>query len=64
MVPALQQAHEKSHRPEMTAESLFQAHKGMTVTSWEQARQKTSRHLGEHQSRRKGEVCEDELLAG
>ena len=39
-VSALQQAHEMSHRPETTAESFFQAHKDMTVTSKEQARQK------------------------
>ena len=39
-VSALQQAHEMSHRPESTAESFFQAHKDMTVTSMEQARQK------------------------
>ena len=39
-VSALQQAHEMSHRPETTAESFFQAHKDMTVTTKEQARQK------------------------
>ena len=39
-VSALQEAHEMSHRPETTAESFFQAHKDMTVTSKEQARQK------------------------
>ena len=39
-VSALQQAHEMSHRPETTAESVFQVHKDMTVTSKEQARQK------------------------
>ena len=39
-VSALQQAHEMSHRPETTAGSFFQAHKDMTVTSKEQARQK------------------------
>ena len=39
-VSALQQAHEMSHRAETTAESFFQAHKDMTVTSKEQARQK------------------------
>ena len=39
-VSALQQAHEMSHRPETTAKSFFQAHKHMTVTSKEQARQK------------------------
>ena len=39
-VSALQQAHEMSHRPWTTAESFFQAHKDMTVTSKEQAPQK------------------------
>ena len=39
-VSALQQAHEMSHRPETTAESFFQAHKDMTATYKEQARQK------------------------
>ena len=39
-VSALQQAHEMSHCPEITAESFFQAHKDMTVTVKEQARQK------------------------
>ena len=39
-VSALQQTHELSHRPETTAESFCQAHKDMTVTSKEQARQK------------------------
>ena len=39
-VSALQQAYEMSHRPETTAESFFQAHNDMTVTSKEQARQK------------------------
>ena len=39
-VSPLQQVHEMSHRPETTAESFFQAHKDMTVTSKEQARQK------------------------
>ena len=34
------QAHEMSHRPETTAESFFQAHKDMTVTTKEQARKK------------------------
>ena len=36
-VSALQQAHEMSHRPETTAESFFQAHKDMSVTTKEQA---------------------------
>ena len=39
-VSSLQQAHEMSYRFETTAESFFQAHKDMTVTSKEQARQK------------------------
>ena len=39
-VSDLQQAHEMSHRPETMAESFFQAHKDMTVTSKEQARRK------------------------
>ena len=61
-VSALPQAHEMSHRPETTAESFFQAHKDMTVTSKEQARQKQldfweSMEVFE-------EVYEDELLAG
>ena len=39
-VSALQQAHAMSHRAETTAESLFHAHKDMTVTTKEQARKK------------------------
>ena len=39
-VSSFQQAHAMSHRPETTAESFFQAHKDMKVTSKEQARQK------------------------
>ena len=38
-VSAHQQAHAMSHRTETTVESFFQAHKDMTVTSKEQARQ-------------------------
>ena len=53
-VLALQQAHEMSHRFETTAESFFQAHKDMTVTSKEQARQKQLDFLGEHESLRRG----------
>ena len=61
-VSALQQAHEMSHRPETTAESFFQAHKDMTVTSKEQARQKQLDFL---QSMKVfEEVYEDELPAG
>ena len=61
-VSALQQSHEMSHRPETTAESFFKAHKDMTVTSKEQARQKQLDFL----ESMKGfeEVYEDELLAG
>ena len=39
-VSALQQAHEMSHRPETTAESSFQVHKDMSVTTKAQVRQK------------------------
>ena len=39
-VSTLRQAHEMTYRPETTAESFFQAHKEMTVTSKDQARQK------------------------
>ena len=61
-VSALQQAHEMCHRPETTAESFFQAHKDMTVTSKEQARQKQVDFL--ESMRVFEEVYEDELLAG
>ena len=61
-VSALQQAHEMSHRPETTAESLFQAHKDMTVTSKEQARQKQFDFL--ESMKVFEEVYEDELPAG
>ena len=61
-VSALQQAHEMSHRPETTAESFFQAHKDMTVTSKEQARQKQLDFLKSMKVFE--EVYEDELLAG
>ena len=61
-VSVLQQAHEMSHRPETTAESFFQAHKDMTVTSKEQARQK---QLDFRESMKVfEEVYEDELPAG
>ena len=53
-VSALKQADEMSHRPETTAESFFQAHKDMTVTSKEQARQKQLRFPGKHESLRRG----------
>ena len=61
-VSALQQAHEMSHRPETTAESFFQAHKDMTVTSKEQARQKQLDFL--ESMKVFEEVYEDELSAG
>ena len=61
-VSALQQAHEMSHRPETTAESFFQAHKDMTVTSKEQARQKKLDFL--ESMKVFEEVYEDELPAG
>ena len=61
-VSALQQAHEMSHQPEMTAESFFQAHKDMTVTSKEQARQKQLDFL--ESMKVFEEVYEDELPAG
>ena len=60
-VSALQQAHEMSHRPETTAESFCQAHKDMTVTSKEQARQKLLDFLESMEVFE--EVSEDELLA-
>ena len=61
-VSAFQQAHEMSHRPETTAESFFQAHKDMTVTSKEQAPQKQLDFL--ESVKVFEEVYEDELLAG
>ena len=61
-VSALQQAHEMSHRPETTAESFLQAHKDMTVTSKEQARQKQLDFLESMRVFEK--VYEDELPAG
>ena len=61
-VAALRQAHEMNHRPETTAESFFQAHKDMTVTSKEQARQKQLDFL--ESMKVFEEVCEGELPAG
>ena len=61
-VSALQQTHELSHRPETTAESFFQAHKDMTVTSKEQARQKQLDFL--ESMKVFEELYEDELPAG
>ena len=60
-VSALQQAR-VSHRPKTTAESFFQAHKDMTVTSKEQAHQKQL-HFSESIKVFEG-VREDELPAG
>ena len=51
-----------SHRPETTAERFFQAHKDMTVTSKEQARQKQLYFL--ESMKVFEEVYEDELPAG
>ena len=51
-----------SHRPETTAESFFQAHKDMTVTSEEQARQKQLDFL--ENMKVFDEMYEDELLVG
>ena len=51
-----------SHRPETTAENFFQAHKDMTVTSKEQARQKQLDSL--ESMKVFEEVYEDEFLAG
>ena len=53
-VSVLQQAHEIDHRPEKTAESFFQTHKDMTVTSKEQARQKQLDFLESMKSLRRG----------
>ena len=51
-----------SHRPETTAESFFQAHKDMTVTTKERARQKLLDFL--ESMKLFEEVSENELLAG
>ena len=51
-----------SRHPETTAESFFQAHKDMTVTSKEQDRQKQLDFL--ESMKVFEEVYEDELLAG
>ena len=61
-VSAVQQANEMSHRAETTAESFFEAHKDMTVTSKEQARQKQLDFL--ESMKFFEEVYEDELPAG
>ena len=60
-VSPLQQAHETSHRPDMTAESFFQPQKYMTLTSKEQARQKQLDFL--ESTKVFEEVYEDELPA-
>ena len=60
-VSALQQAHVISHRPETTAESLFQTHKDMPVTPKEQACQKQLDFL--ESMKVFEEVYEDELPA-
>ena len=46
-VSALHQAHEMCHRAETTADSFCQAHKDVTVTSKEQARQKKTARFPE-----------------
>ena len=61
-ISALQQAHEMSHRPQTTAESFFQAHKDMAVTSKEQPRQKQFDFL--ESMKVFEEVYEDELPGG
>ena len=61
-VSALRQARAMSHRAETTAEGFFQAHKDMTVTSKEQARQKQLDFL--ESMRVYEEVYEVELTAG
>ena len=61
-VSAIQQTHEMTYRPETTAESFFQVHKDMTVTSKEQARQKQLDFL--ESVKVFEDVYEDELPAG
>ena len=61
-ISALQHAHEMSHRFETTAESFFQAHKDMKVTSKEQDRQKQLDFL--ESMKVFEEMYEDELPAG
>ena len=61
-VSALKQAHEMIHRPETTAESFFQAHKDMTVTTKEQARKKQLDFL--ESMKVYEEVYADDLPAG
>ena len=45
-VSALKQAHEMSHRSEITTGSFFQTHSDMTVTTKEQARKKKLEFFG------------------
>ena len=61
-VAALQQAHPASHRAAMTAESLSQVHKDMTVTTKVQARKKQFDFL--ESMKLHEEVCTDELPGG
>ena len=61
-VSALEQVHELIHRPETTAESFFQAHKDMTVTTKEQAREKQLDFL--ESMKVNEEVYADDLPAG
>ena len=61
-VSALQQTDAMNHRADTTAESLFQAHKDMTVTTKEQARKTQLDFL--ESTKIYEEVCVDDLLAG
>ena len=61
-VSALQQAHAIRHRAETTAESFYQAHKDMTVTTKELARQKQLDFL--ESMKVYEEVYVNDLLAG
>ena len=61
-VSALQHAHTASHTSDVTAESFFQAHQDMTMTSKEQAHKKQLDLL--ESMKLYEEVCADELPAG
>ena len=61
-ISALQQAHAMSHRSETTAESSFQAHEDMTVTTKEKARKQQLDFL--ENMKVYEEVYVDDLLAG
>ena len=61
-VSALEQVHEMIHRPETTTENFFQAHKDMTVTTKEQAREKQLDFL--ESMKVYEEVYADDLPAG